>query len=583
MSQRPSIKWDSRFWPYLFLFLVALGMRLWDLEARPYHYDEALHAYYSWDFYTGKGYAHDPMMHGPFKFLFTAAVFQLFGDSDFTARLLPAFMGATLVLLPYLLRKGLGEKGAFLTAVFLTFSPSFLYFSRFIRDDIFMTFWVLLLVTAIWRYWEDGKDTYLYLGAFALAMGFVTMETTMLFLPLILLFLLFFTWREFLQALKRGLSLSSLSPPAAMFLLLFSLALPFYAAGASIFQGLLGITLASPTAPEGSPAGVGMWVAAGIGIFLFGVSLFLGLRWSPRRWLLSAVLFYGIYITLYTTFFQNTGDGLATGVWGSLGYWLVQHGRDRLSQPWFYYPLLLSIYEFLPLILGGVGFVYYLRRRQRFTSFLLYWAVGALLMFTFVGEKAPWLVLHIALPLILLAGRFGGELLGRVKGFPLAVGAIAFLFLFVFWARASFQASFNRSDEPAQMLVYAQGSWDIVRVKEELEVLSRQQDLRLRVEPEVSWPWTWYLRDNKDVLYSISGVAPGDAVLARPSQADSLKLPEEDYRAERFTLLVWFREDYKGWGLGDLPQAARWWWHYFSQRQVLPYWTSEGVALLPRL
>jgi len=279
MSQRPYIRWDSRFWPYLFLFFVALGMRLWDLEVRPYHYDEALHAFYSYQFYTGGGYAHDPMMHGPFKFLFTAAVFQLFGDSDFTARLLPAFMGAVLVLLPYLLRRGLGEKGAFLTAVFLTFSPSFLYFGRFIRDDIFMAFWVLLLVTAIWRYWEDGKDAYLYLGAFALAMGFVTMETTMLFLPLFLLFLLFFTWRELLQALKRGISFShlfrlyrllltwrwreflqtwkifsSLSPPAAMFLLLLSLALPFYAAGASIFQGLLGITLASPTAPAPAAA-----------------------------------------------------------------------------------------------------------------------------------------------------------------------------------------------------------------------------------------------------------------------------------------------------------------------------------------
>jgi len=361
-----------------------------------------------------------------------------------------------------------------------------------------------------------------------------------------------------------------------------SLALPLYAAGASVFQGILGITLASHTAPEGSPAGVGMWVAGGTGIFLFGVSLFLGLRWSFRRWLLSAVLFYGIYVALYTTLFQNW-DGLATGAWGSLGYWLVQHGKDRLSQPWFYYPMLLSIYEFLPLILAGVGFVYYLFRRQRFTSFLLYWALGALLMFSFVGEKAPWLLLHIALPLILLAGRFGGELLDRAKGFRLALGVVAFLFLFVFWARASFQASYARSDEPAQLLVYAQGSWDIMKVKQELEVLSRQGDFRLRVEPEVSWPWTWYLRNNKNVIYSLSGVSPGDAVLARPAQADSLNLPPEDYRAERFTLLVWFQESYRGWRPRDLPQVAIWWWHYFWQRRGLPYWTSEGVALLPRL
>jgi uncharacterized protein (TIGR03663 family) len=582
MSQRLSIRWDNKFWLYLFLFLVALGMRLWDLEARPYHYDESLHAYYSYQLFIGQGYVHDPMMHGPFKFLSTAAIFHIFGDSDFTARLLPAFMGALLVLLPYLLRKQLGGKGAFLTSVFLAVSPSFLYFSRFIRDDIFMVFWVLLLVTAIWRYWEEEKEGYLFFGVFALAMGFITMETTMLFLPIFLLFILFFTWREFLQALRKGIDFSSLSPPAAMFLVLLSLALPFYAAGAGLFQGLLGVTLISHTAPEGLPAGTGIVVAAGISIFLFSLSVFLGLRWSPRRWLLSALLFYGICILYFTTFFQNM-LGLGTGFWGSLGYWLVQHGRDRLSQPWFYYPILLSIYEFLPLILAGAGFVYYLRRRQRFTTFLLYWAAAALIMFTFVGEKAPWLILHVALPLILLAGRFAGELWERLKGWPLAAGAVVFLLLFGFWVRASFQASFARSDEPPQMLVYAQGSWDILKVKEELEVLSWHKEFRLLVEPEVSWPWTWYLRHNDNVIYSLSGVTVGDAVLARPAQADALKLPQQEYLEERFTLLVWFREDYRSWTVRDLPQVATWWWRYFSRRQVLPYWTSEGVALLPRL
>jgi len=581
MTQRPGIRWGS-FWLYFVLFLVALGMRLWDLEVRPYHYDESLHAYYSYQLAAGNGYAHDPMMHGPFKFLATASVFQLLGDSDFTGRLLPAFVGALLVLLPFLLRKQLRDKGALLTSVFLAFSPSFLYFSRFIRDDIFMAFWVLLLVTAIWRYWDEGKDRYLFLGVFAVAMGFITMETTMLYLPAFLLFILFFTWRELFQALRRGFAFSSLSPPAAMFLVLLSLALPFYAAGAGLFQGLLPWTLVSNTAPEGLPSGTGIVVAAGLGIFLFTLAVFLGLRWRPRRWLLAALLFYGICIPFYTTVFQNMA-GLGTGFWGSLGYWIVQHGRDRLSQPWFYYPLLLSIYEFLPLVLAGLGFAYYLRHRQRFTAFLLYWAVAAFVIFTFVGEKAPWLILHVALPLIFIAGRFAGELWDRMKGLPLALAAVAFLLVFGFWTKASLQASFQRSDEPASLLVYAQGSWDMLRVKGELDALAVQKDYSLAVEPEVSWPWTWYLRHNDNVSYSVSDVAPGDAVLARSTQAEALKLPLEDYRVDRFTILVWFREDYRGWGVRDLPEVAKWWWGYFSRREVLPYWTSEGIALLPRV
>ena len=54
---------------------------------------------------------------------------------------------------------------------------------------------------------------------------------------------------------------------------------------------------------------------------------------------------------------SRTRDGFFTGVVGSLGYWLVQQGVQRGSQPWYYYLLVLvPVYEFLPLI-GAVAAV----------------------------------------------------------------------------------------------------------------------------------------------------------------------------------------------------------------------------------
>ncbi|HEY50016.1 MAG TPA: TIGR03663 family protein, partial [Dehalococcoidia bacterium] len=151
---------------YLLLIIIALVIRLWDLDVRAVHYDEsAWHIKDSWLLYKGNGYAHTPVSHGPFQYFGTAFIFLIFGAGDFTARLLPALFGTALVGLPYFLRRPLGRVGAFVVALLLTFSPLFLYYSRYARNDIYSAFWALLLVVCIWRYFENRKARYLYIGA----------------------------------------------------------------------------------------------------------------------------------------------------------------------------------------------------------------------------------------------------------------------------------------------------------------------------------------------------------------------------------------------------------------------------------
>ncbi|MFN8418225.1 MAG: hypothetical protein U0528_03105 [Anaerolineae bacterium] len=86
-------------------------------------------------------------------------------------------------------------------------------------------------------------------------------------------------------------------------------------------------------------------------------SIVLGCCWNTNVWLICAGTFYSLFAFFYTTIFTNA-NGIGTGLVGSLGYWLVQQGVNRGSQPPYYYLLVeLPIYEYLPMIgaaLAGV-------------------------------------------------------------------------------------------------------------------------------------------------------------------------------------------------------------------------------------
>ncbi|HEY5982361.1 MAG TPA: flippase activity-associated protein Agl23 [Anaerolineales bacterium] len=159
-----------------------------------------------------------------------------------------------------------------------------------------------------------------------------------------------------------------------------------------------------------------------IGIFLlvaFGLSALGGMLWR-RDWWKLALAFWAPFTVFYTTFFTNT-PGFFTGVIGSLGYWLVQQGVQRGSQPWYYYVLVIvPVYEFLPLIgaIFALGIAAW-RTRQPLAgdegarleeakfrdtfSLLAWWIVGITAALSIAGEKMPWLAYHIAWPLILFA------------------------------------------------------------------------------------------------------------------------------------------------------------------------------------
>ncbi len=205
-----------------------------------------------------------------------------------------------------------------------------------------------------------------------------------------------------------------------------------------------------------------------IGIFLiaaFALSIAIGMLWDKKDWWKLGLTFWVPYTVFYTTIFTNSA-GFFTGVIGSLGYWLVQQGVQRGSQPWYYYILVqIPIYEFLPLLGSILALIIGLRywksllartesslddqtetdtsTKNNFLNMfglLLWWVVTSIVALSIAGEKMPWLTYHIAWPMILLAGWGLGQLIDstdweglRQRKAPLVLG-VTFVFLTSFSA-----------------------------------------------------------------------------------------------------------------------------------------------------
>ncbi len=417
-------RWTVLTWEqilYLLLVSAVLATRLAGLGIRVQSHDESLHTKYSWNLYIGQGFQHTPLMHGPYLFHVTALSYFLFGDSDFTARLPVALMGVILIAIPYLLRRWLGRAGALVTACFLLISPSIAYYSRYIRHDIPVILWSLVVVFAIFSYLHDGRQRWLYLMAAGVSLMFATKEVAFIYNTIFGFFLVGLSayqiakhdWEK--ESDKQQLSTvwKTLCSYRSfeLVILLGTLCLPFLA---PVPIELIGLNPTDYTAPT-------IYYSGLTTILVLLISIGIGLAWDWRRWSIAAAIHYAIFLVLFTTVFTN-GTGIASGMIGSLGYWLEQQGVKRGGQPWYYYGIIVPLYEYLPLLLSlittGYLAVYVARHMQTkppsliqeliqdrlFVIFLVWWIALAWIIYSYAGEKMPWLVTHLALPMILLSG-----------------------------------------------------------------------------------------------------------------------------------------------------------------------------------
>ena len=339
---------------FLLIVLLTAFLRFYQLDFKLFHHDEAIHAWFAYELLTKGTYVYDPMYHGPLLYYLTTAMFRLFGDTDLVGRLFPALLGTLIVPLVYVVyRLGyLDKRQTIVAALFVAISPNLIYFSRFLRQDMFMLFFTMLLVVSLLCYFEKGQTRYALAAAVAAAGGLCLKEE----MPLILIFIgIFFLY----MVIRKRFVL----PPS------------------------------------------------------WKVDLVLGI-----------VVVVGIMSVLYSAFGLHW-DTLWTGPFKAIEHWVAMHEQQRLGGPWFFYLLLLGLYE-VPIlglaIISIAGFIA-LRGNARVRSILkrepvaeppapqirdrrddffvlsLWWMLCSIAMYAFIGEKVPWLIVQQLLPMCFVA------------------------------------------------------------------------------------------------------------------------------------------------------------------------------------
>jgi uncharacterized protein (TIGR03663 family) len=559
------------------IVLVALVMRTVELGERASHHDESLHALFSYRFAEGKGYRHDPLMHGPLQFHIIGATFKVFGASDAISRAPAAIFGALLVGLPLLLRRYIGAPAVLAMAILLTISPSLLYYSRFARNEAFVAVETLLLAVAIWRYREEGGMRWLVLLAVTIALQFATKETAFLIAAVFLLYvngaltavlvdrlqieegkrlgrtLLLFpiawaiaatwpvTWKRFGEGERPR--------EVDLMVVLGTLVLPYLAAAIQLPLSLFDITL-----DEGSRERLvgGLLVST-----LFVAAGEIGIWWDWRRWLLLAGIAVTITILLFTTFFTNPA-GFAGAYWNQLDYWLAQQEVQRGGQPWFYYLFMVPLYEFAALVPAVIGGAILLARGDRLTRLLGWWALGTFIALSAAGEKMPWLTVHVALPLAILGGYVLGRLVGAVRSgdrprrisATVALGGATLLALLAI--RNGVAVAYTHPDTPIEPLIYTQTSPDIPVIARQIEAYAatrggKELPVLVDASESMAWPWAWYLRDYTNASYvdviTEEPIPPNAVLLLWRATEQGSGTIGEGYYHELFTHRWWFPED----------------------------------------
>lgn len=603
---------------------------------------------------TASCYRYDPLLHGPFQFHAIAFVYQMSqwlgapdnGVNTTTVRIAAATLGTIIVGLPYFLRDYLGKIGSWLACFLLAVSPSLVYFSRFAREDIYMACFTLLIVVAAARYVRDRKMRWIVLAAAAFALSYATKEATFLSIAI------FGSFFGALLAWELGAkwSIRANAPADAAYTRLLpktgspvSLVAYFLilAPIAKFFFGWMKALSIYITNPKNTPiadayvaglkdktVAIVPWVGIILGVYVLSIlarEMFgrmpqagrnaIARRIDPERqplfdtiftmqwthWFFALLGGWTIFLVLFTVIFTNIRGGIGDGVWQGLYYWLQQQQVARGGQPWYYYLLLIPLYEQIGLVFGIVGVVRCLMHPTRFRLFMVYWFVGNVFIYSWAAEKMPWLMIHMTMPMMILAAiglepavvtvlnwakdllatRFPSKALtvvepgavpllpapmrqpvGRLAGgFGLASLVLAVLLLLPTLHNLYEVAYVHPADGPHEMMVYVQTTTDVNSVMAKIDALDKKMDggkhqLRIGVMNDAEWPFVWYLRDYPNTCLGFPTycgdastipviITGGDNLYKTQQQYASGNTTGASYLFHQYHMRTWWDEGYK--------------------------------------
>jgi uncharacterized protein (TIGR03663 family) len=449
----------------LCILAAALVLRLPNLDARPFHGDEAVHAFKFRELWEQGRYEYDPEeYHGPTLYYAALPVVAARGRASFTEtresdyRLPIALLGAAMVLLLPLLRDGLGPGGSHWAALLLAVSTPFVFYSRYFIQEVVLVAFTLALIACWWRYRVAGRTVWLMSAAVAAGVVVATKETSVLTLGALGL-----AWLVSRAALPPGIptgrtvATSSATRYALAALLSLAVAFVFLSGFFSHVRG-----------PFGYLETYTHWL---------GRAGDTDLHRHPESY----------YLSLLAWRYQ---DGLVwSEAWvlglAAVGGWAALFGK--------------------PLERTGAD--------PGFARFVVVYTVALTVIYSLIPYKTPWNLLSFYLGFVLLGGLGAATLLSLAR--PAPVKAAAALVLLAGAGHLAWQAqrtTFDYRDNRTGPYVYAQPLRGVREIEQriiELAAFSPQKSATVAqvIFPDnYYWPLPWYLRHLENVGYWVGDV-----------------------------------------------------------------------------
>ncbi|CCJ35983.1 glycosyl transferase family protein [Methanoculleus bourgensis MS2] len=527
---------------FLLILLVTIALRFYFLDLKLFHHDEAIHAWFSYKLLTEGTYIYDPMYHGPFLYYTTAGIFSLLGDSDLVGRLLPALFGTLLVALVYPVYKlgYLDKKQALIAALFLAVSPNMVYFSRFLRNDIYIAFFTMALLVALLYYIERGQMRYALLAGAAAGFGMSAKENMPIVLLIFGAFFLYLVWTRKVRLPARWVRDVVLGG-----LVLVGIMAVFYSSFGAHPEVLL----------DGWLRAIEHWTS---------MHQMQRLGGPPYYYILLFILYEIPILALAVVGVLQFFDvpGAVKGLWrrrreGATAEAPVEGTQADVETatveevpPVEAVPVveeIPAVEEAPPVaeippapetrglrdrlrgLFGRGGEAGPVNRQEEFARFAIFWMLLSLAAYAYIGEKVPWLILHQLLPMVFVA----------VYAMTTRKAVIAVL-ASIFLVAMTFHVAFTPADinEP---IVQVQNSEDLRDVFAKIDAADR-----VAVASESYWPLPWYYRGegaSKLSYYSKKVGEPtiyaGDFDLVITQDSDTYP-SLEGYEKETRRLNYWF-------------------------------------------
>jgi len=506
------------------IFLAGLILRLAFLDLKLLHHDEAIHSWFAWRLLTLGEYSYDPVYHGPFLYYVTAGLFSLFGAGEITARFIPAVLGSTLCLFVYpLFRLGyLSRYQSLVAALFIAISPNLVYFSRFLRNDIFIVFFTLVILVATLYYIEKGKFRYALIAGSAVGFGMCCKENMPIVVLIFGAFLFYLVYSgkwELPRLWTRDL--------ACAVVIALGIMAVFYSSFGALPEMLT----------TGWIDAIKHWTAMHQEQRLGG---------PPYVYILLLVLYeLPVFILAMYSVYRFFFEGKSLG--------RVFRRRKTEAEPVFPEDLLEDDLQEAPedyspecadplqssaiakpakeeeTILGpeyafedegaeerGENSFQRMDKKREFARFCIFWMAISMAAYGYIGEKVPWLILHQLVPMIFVSVIY-------IENWKRWVPLIASVFLIVMTLHVAFTpADIN---EP---IVQVQNSEEL----REIFAMINASD-KVAVDFDERWPFAWYYysEEGKRVNYvtemdkNIDFLKNGDFDVIIAHDAKNIEMP----------------------------------------------------------